>query len=223
LSRPHLIQANKLSDQVYQHLLAEVLSGRLAPGAVLREVELADQLGVSRTPVREGLGRLAAQGLAEIRANRSVVVRQLGPEELRHTYQVREALEGMAAELAAARMTADDLGDLLAASTDVPAEDDPGYCPACHRLDVELHRLVALRSGNPVLARQIEMFHDLVQLVRDRVASQPGALRLALQQHRGIIAALKARKPALARETMIEHIRASCEVAVRSATVAAAP
>jgi len=214
-----VIQANKLSDQVYHHLLAEVLAGRLAPGTVLREVELAGQLGVSRTPVREGLGRLAAQGLAEIRANRSAVVRRLGPEQLRHTYQVREALEGMAAELACRHLTAADLAHLDSCSAAVPDEGAPGYCDACHRLDVELHRLLALRSGNPVLAREIAKFHDLVQLVRDRVASQSGALPLALRQHRQIIAALKARQPARARKRMIEHIRASCAVAVRSATV----
>ncbi len=214
-----MIQANKLSDQVYQHLLQEVLSGHLAPGDVLREVELAAQLGVSRTPVREGLGRLAAQGLAEIRANRSVVVRRLGAEQLRHIYQVREALEGLAAELACRRLTPADLAHLEQCSTAVSEEEDAGYRAACHRFDIELHRLLAARSGNPVLAREIEKFHDLVQLVRHRVASQPGALSLALRQHRQIIAALKSRKPAAARERMIEHIRSSCAVAVDSASV----
>jgi DNA-binding GntR family transcriptional regulator len=213
-----LIQANKLSDQVYKHLLHEILSGRLGPGTPLREEELVAQLErVSRTPVREALGRLAAQGLVEIRANRSAVVRQLGPEQLRQTYQVREALEGMAAELACRRMTAADFVHLERCAAEVPDEDAPGYRDACHHLDVELHRRIALRSGNPVLAREIEKFHDLVQLVRHRVASQEGALDLALRQHREIIAALRARKPALARKAMIEHIRASCEVAVRSA------
>lgn len=212
-----MIQANKLSDQVYRYLLNEILAGRLGPGRHLREVELAAQMeGVSRTPVREALGRLAAQGLVEIRANRSAVVRQLGPEQLRHTYQIREALEGMAAELACGRLANSDLEHLSQCSEVVPDEDNAEYRDACHRLDVELHRLIAVRSGNPVLAREIEKFHDLVQLVRGRVASQEGALALALRQHREIIAALRSRKPAAARKAMIEHIRASCEVAVRS-------
>lgn len=209
-----MIQANKLSNQVYEHLLQDILAGRLASGTVLREVELAQQLGVSRTPVREALGRLAGQGLAEIRANRSAVVRELGAEQLRHVYQVREALEGLAAELACRRLTAADfdrLDDLVAA---IPAPDSADYQDACHRLDVELHRLLALRSGNPVLAGEIEKFHDLVQLVRYRVASRDGALALALRQHRAIISALRAGKPAEARRAMIAHIRSSCEAAV---------
>lgn len=217
-----MIQPNKLSDQVYKQLLRDVLSGRLPSGTVLREVELAGQLGVSRTPVREALGRLAGHGLAEIRANRSAVVRHLGDEQLRHIYQVREALEGMAAELACPRLTAGDFARLDQLAAAIPDDDATGSADACHRFDVELHRLLAHRSGNPVLAGEIEKLHDLVQLVRNQVAAQDGALALALRQHREIVAALRARKPVQARKAMIEHIRSSCAEAVRGTLEAAA-
>jgi DNA-binding GntR family transcriptional regulator len=216
-----MIQAVKLSDQVRQQLLKEILGGQLAPGTVLNEVELAGRLGVSRTPVREALRHLAEHGLVEDRANHSAQVRRLGPERLRETYQVREALEGMAAELACGSLTPEDfvrLDELVAAVADA---NDARSFDACHRLDVELHRLIARRSGNAMLAREIERFHDLVQLVRACVAEQPGAVALAFRQHRQIIQALRARRPAQARQAMVNHIRASCAVAVRSAAVAA--
>jgi DNA-binding GntR family transcriptional regulator len=212
-----MIQAVQLSDQVHKQLLGEILGGHLAPGTVLSEVELAARLGVSRTPVREGLRRLADHGLIEIRANRSAVVCRLGTERLRQVYQIREALEGMAAELACAAVSDDDFRRLDRLVASVTDPDDPRCRAACHRLDVELHRLVALRSGNPLLAKEIEKFHDLVQLVRECVAEQPGNLALAFRQHRDIIRSLRSRNSGRARQAMVEHIRDSCDVAIRAA------
>ena len=84
------LEAFSLADRVVQQLLEELLAGRLAPGTRLREIELADRLGVSRTPIREALGRLARDGLVELLPNRGAIVRDLGGDELRHIYQLRE-------------------------------------------------------------------------------------------------------------------------------------
>lgn len=208
-----MIESSKLYHPVYKQLLGEIMSGQLAPGHLLRETDLATRLKVSRTPIREALRKLAADGLVELRPNRSAVVRRLGAEQLGHIYQVREALEGMACELACGRLTDADLARLDELAAAVRADDPTSY----HKFDVELHRLLAARSGNPVLAREIAKFHDLVQLVRDRTALLPDTLELAHRQHLEIVAALKNRDAAAARTAMIEHIRSSCEVAVKNA------
>jgi DNA-binding GntR family transcriptional regulator len=213
-----MVEVSKLYHQVYKHVLGEIMAGRLPPGQTLRETDLAALLKVSRTPIREALRKLAADGLVELRPNRSAVVRRLGSEQLAHIYQVREALEGMACELACGRLTTDDLARLDALAAGVRPQEPATY----HTFDVELHRLLAARSGNPVLAREIAKFHDLVQLVRARTASLPDTLELAHQQHLAIVIALKAGAATTARQAMIDHIRSSREVAVQNAVASAA-
>jgi len=210
-----MIKASKLSSQVHKHLLAEILEGRLPSGTPLRETELATQLGVSRTPIREALKQLAAEGFVEVYPNRSGIVRRFTAEQLRQIYQVREALEGMAAELAAGHLTPADFAQLEKMAAPMSDEGHPDYRATAHRLDAHIHRLIAARSGNPILAREIERLHDLVQLMRERVGTQMGALPLAHQQHMEIIAALRAGDAVRSREAMVQHIRSSCELAVR--------
>ncbi len=93
----------RASDRAYRTLLDEIQSGRLAPGAVLGEVEQAARLGVSRTPLREALGRLAADGLVVQQSPRVTVVSDLDAGDIRELFEVRRALEETAARLAAAR------------------------------------------------------------------------------------------------------------------------
>jgi len=212
-----MIVTQALSDQVYRHLLGEILSGGLASGALLREPELAATLGVSRTPIREALGRLAQDGLLEIKPNRSAVVRRLRADELRHIYQVREALEGLAAELAAGKLTPADFARLKGLAAATRDAQQPDYVAACHTFDVDLHRTIALRAENPVLAAEIRRFHRLVQLVRNRVGNHHEGLAAACREHNGIIVALKAGDASASRRAMVAHIQTSCAVAVRHA------
>src|SRR5262249_11408572 len=85
-----------LWQRVYDHLREEILSGELPAGSELQEVALSSQLGVSRGPIREAIGRLAAEGLVVVRPRRGAVVRALSKQEFLEAYQVREALEMMA-------------------------------------------------------------------------------------------------------------------------------
>src|SRR5436190_13925962 len=112
LRRPAPVENLTLWQRVYDHLRAEILSGRLEPGAELAEVALSEQLGVSRGPLREAIGRLAAEGLVTVRPRRGAVVRSLSKEEFLELYQVREALETMAVRLAVPRLAADDFATL---------------------------------------------------------------------------------------------------------------
>src|SRR3954454_9993087 len=114
LRRPAPVENLTLWQRVYDHLRAEILSGRLEPAAELAEVALSEQLGVSRGPLREAIGRLASEGLVTVRPRRGAVVRSLSKEEFVELYQVREALEMVAVRLAVPRLTAEGIDGLQA-------------------------------------------------------------------------------------------------------------
>jgi DNA-binding GntR family transcriptional regulator len=103
------------ADEIALVLEDDIVSGRVEAGSVLRQEQLSDRFGVSRTPIREALRRLAAQGLVSFTPNRGVRVRTLSREELREAFLVRSELEGLATELAVPRMTPERLAELDAA------------------------------------------------------------------------------------------------------------
>ncbi len=214
-----MIDTSRLAEQVHRHLRTEILNGERTSGALLREADLAAQLKVSRTPIREALRRLAADGFIEIKPNRSAVVRSWDAEQLRNIYQIREALEGLAAELACRRLTAADFAELDRLAAKVARAGARARREHCHQFDVQLHRTIAQRSGNDMLAREIERFHDLVQLVRDRVGDQGDSLPQAHEQHLKIVEALRSQDADAARQAMVAHIRASRDVAVKYGAV----
>jgi DNA-binding GntR family transcriptional regulator len=104
--------AGTKADEIALALEDEIVSGRIEPGTVLRQEQLSERFGVSRTPIREALRRLAALGLVSFVPNRGVRVRSLSREELREAFLVRAELESLATELATPRMTPDDLAQL---------------------------------------------------------------------------------------------------------------
>ena len=216
-----MLQPQTLSRQVYQQLLRQIFSGELTPGCPLRETELSAQLGVSRTPIREALGRLAEYGVVESRPNHGCVVSRLGRNELIHLHQVREALEGMAIELACGKLTDADfarLDTLAEASRDQVA---PDYLKACEQFDVALHGLIAERSGNPILVREIRKLHEMTLLIHDQLETvligghrvDPDEQRelrsMGWREHLRIVAALKSKMPERCRAAMVAHIRSA--------------
>src|SRR5246127_5152976 len=100
------------ADEIALLLEDEIVSGAIEPGVVLRQEQLSERFGVSRTPVREALRRLAALGLVSFIPNRGVRVRTLSHEELREAFLVRAQLESLVTELAAQKLTRDDLQNL---------------------------------------------------------------------------------------------------------------
>jgi len=218
-----VIKAKSLSHLVYEHLLPLILTGELPAGSSLREGKLAAELGVSRTPIREALHRLAEYGVVEIRANYGAVVRRLGVQELVDFHQIREALEGLAAELAAGRLTEADFRKLEALAESSRDPNSKRYFEAFDRFDTELHTTVAARSGNLMLAREIAKLHGLTLLIHDQLETAlidkrqlPARERFEIRimcwnQHVQIVEALREGDPAECRRVMVEHVRAACE------------
>lgn len=209
-----MIERRTVCDDVYQHLVREVLSGRLPPGTALVPSDLAIDLAVPRVTVREALWRLTSHGVVEKRG-RAAIVRHFGPVQIRQLFQVRETLESHATELACGRMATSDFRRLDDLIVDIPPRDAAHHQEACHRLDLELHGLIARRCGNPLLQLEIDRMWGLVQVVRCRLAGETDTLASALRAHLAIIESLRDSHPANARRLMAEHIREAGEFAAR--------
>ncbi|WP_345800652.1 GntR family transcriptional regulator [Microbacterium sp. AZCO] len=195
----------RASDRAYLTLLDEIQSGRLAPGTVLAEVEQAARLGVSRTPLREALGRLAADGLVVQQSPRVTVVSDVDAGDIRELFEVRRALEETAARLAAERAAADDFGDLArefaAASVDGAAATDDYYALIA-RFDEALDAAVA----NDYLTSALRSVRTHLVRVRRLARDNPGRLAASISEHRLIASAIAARDADLAAHATHVHL-----------------
>jgi DNA-binding GntR family transcriptional regulator len=198
-----------VAEDVYEYLRGELLAGRLAAGARLREQEVATALHVSRTPVREAVRRLAQDGLLVIEANRGVTVHEPDLTEARATYQVRATLEGMAAELAAGRSAPEArerLEEQLRTMSEAARDDAVRHIEA----DNAFHALVAELSGNKVLLEHIERLN--VRITRIKIITRHlNPTGFAREQHAAIAGAILSGDVVAARQRMESHVRANLE------------
>jgi DNA-binding GntR family transcriptional regulator len=186
-------------------LRAMITSGELPPGTRLREVQLGEKLGVSRTPLREALRTLAAEGLVNQLPNRSMVVAELNAPDIEHLYRVFGAVEGLAGELAAERITEAQLAEMGRLLSRMVELHGAGERAEYMRINQEIHRMVIDIAANPVLlsvwqslAPRVERARALSNLDRSRWTG-------ALIEHTRMFAALAARDGALLRRLASEH------------------
>ncbi|MCR2813292.1 GntR family transcriptional regulator [Microbacterium sp. zg.Y1090] len=193
----------RASDRAYETLLDEIQSGALAPGTVLAEVEQATRLGVSRTPLREALGRLAADGLVEQASPRVTVVAGIDADDIRALFTVRRALEEMAARLAAAtgdRAVFDDLAAEFVVAE--PECDADAYYALIARFDAALDAAVA----NDYLASSLRMVRTHLVRVRRLARDNPRRLTASVAEHRLIASAISAGDADLAAHATHVHL-----------------
>jgi DNA-binding GntR family transcriptional regulator len=195
-----------LRARVHHHLRDEILSARIPPGTLLQEVPLAAALGVSRGPLREALGDLAAEGLVTITPRRGAVVSMLTKRDFLEAYQVREALEAMAVRLAVPIMTPDRYAVLEAAQERMieaaARNDSAGFFDG----NVAFHEGWVEASDN---AKLLDIYRRLMaQLVvyRRPSAFLRGGLDQSIREHQGIIDVARANDPEQAAALMLQHI-----------------
>src|SRR6266851_866036 len=172
-----------LSQRAHTFLRDEILSNRLPPGTELQEVALSEQLGVSRGPIRDAIGRLAAEGLVTVRPRRGAVVRLLSKDEFLELYQVREALEIMAVRLAVPRLGADDFTALQALIDAMSRHAERGEVTEFFEANVAFHAYLLEASGNGKLQ---ELYGQLLgQMGRYRMRSLTlrGNLQRSVAEH----------------------------------------
>jgi DNA-binding GntR family transcriptional regulator len=200
------------SHEVYDQLRSEIARGELRPNERLIEADLAQRLSVSRTPIRESIQRLAVDGLV-VNRRRAWFVREHSPVEITALYEVREALEGQAARLAAARATPEERKAILALSRyEVGDEFEPGPFVSANTL---FHNTVAGAARNVALVDLLAANRDFYFNRRISVAYTEADIALALDEHAALADAV-VRGDCDAAETLTrQHISRSLTVALR--------
>jgi DNA-binding GntR family transcriptional regulator len=206
---PPLGRSTTRSDLVAASIKSAILSGRLRPDELLVERRIADQLGVSKTPVREALIALTSTGLLTPTRNRGVAVRRLRAEDVQQVYEMRLLVEPWAAGQVAASGTLDaaEAGRALDdAARFVEADDHPGLSLANRRF----HRSIYSTCANDLVIRALDDLQDLTALgTVSLLWEQWPTWRAELEEHREILAAVRERRATAAEELMHSHIQRS--------------
>ena len=213
----------RASERAVDALREHILRGDFPAGARLGEVELAERLGVSRTPVREALARLAAEGLVEIAPNRGARVASWTVAELESVFDLRAALEPRLTALAVPNATPADIDVLDELATEMvrvgsPAPDQD--LDALVPLNRRFHSRLVTMAGHPAMALALAGAVQTPIVLRNFHTYDPASLRRSLAHHVEIVAALRAGDPAWAAAVMTAHIhnaRAAMVRAVRQA------
>lgn len=206
-SAPDRFDTTTLRGRVYQHLRDGILANRIAPGTLLQEVPLAESLGVSRGPIREALGDLAAEGLVTITPRRGAVVASLSKRDFLEAYQVREALEALAVQLAVPRLTEAQFAHLESTQERMVEADSRGDFLGFFDANIEFHDAWVVAAGNGKL---LDVYRRLIgQMVPYRRPSAllRGGLDRSIAEHRDIIEAARDRDAERASALMLQHIQ----------------
>jgi DNA-binding GntR family transcriptional regulator len=192
---------------VAQRLRTLIVEGGIGPGRKLNERELAERLQVSRTPLREALKLLTAEGLVEHLPNRGATVVQLSADDVAHAFEVMAALEGLSGELACARIGDAEIAELQALNFEMRAHHARGDLSAYYRVNAQIHRAINRAAGNPVLVQIYDRLNARLQALRFRSNFAAGKWAAAVREHDAMIDALLARDGARLRRVLTEHLR----------------
>jgi DNA-binding GntR family transcriptional regulator len=200
-----------LRDVVFNTLRGAILRGDLKPGQRLMEIQLANQLGVSRTPVREAIRKLELEGLVKMIPRKGAEVAQISEKHLRDVLEVRSALEELAVELACARMTAEDLAQIVQTNArfmQVIGSDD---VTSIADADEAFHIAIYQATGNERLSQIMnglreQMYRYRLEHIKDKVGRSG-----LVEEHEEIIEALEKRDSAQARVAIRNHIQKQVE------------
>ena len=195
-----------LHQEVAVRLRQRIVEGQIAPGAKLNERELSELLNVSRTPLREALKMLAAEGLVELLPNRGAVVAQMSAQDVADTFEVIAGPEGQSGELAAQRITEAELAEIRALHFEMMAAFTRRDLPTYYRINAQIHTLINAAARNPVLAQTWRNVNARLQALRFRSNFDEAKWKRAVKEHERMVELLSARDAAGLRALLIEHL-----------------
>lgn len=199
---------------VYDTLRRAILSGALPGGARLVQADIANQLSVSTTPVREALRDLAAEGLVVFRSHIGAVVRELDFEELIELYDIRKALEPLAIRRAAASITPEELASAAALVRAMEQESDPGAWAALNRT---FHGLVEEAAHAAFIMSVLKGVQDVAAIyVAHSLLRDPGRIASGNKEHRAMLDALSRGDGDTAAEVLVEHLNSTLQAVLKA-------
>lgn len=200
-------------QDAYQRLIAEIRTGALKPGDRLLETELADRLGISRTPVREAIRRLEADGLVIHVPRSGAAVRKLDYSEIAELYEMRAVLEGTAARLAARAASEVELMEMEALNAEMSeAQADVAQL---YELNRQFHRVILDAARNRYLAHSMGALQKTLLILGPSTMEEAGRAAQAIDEHAEVLAALRERSEAEAEAAMRRHILAAHRMRLR--------
>jgi DNA-binding GntR family transcriptional regulator len=195
-----------LHEQVAHRLRQMLVEGRIPPGAKLNERELSKVLSVSRTPLREAIKMLAAEGLVELLPNRGAIAVELTEEDILNTFEVMAGLEAQSGELAAQRITDVELDEIKALHFEMMAAYTRRDLPAYYRLNSAIHSAINAAAKNPVLTATYNQVNARLQALRFRSNQDGEKWKSAVQEHELMIDALSAHDAVAMRAVLAGHL-----------------
>ena len=199
----------RASDRAYESLRSDILAGRLAPGTALSETEFAESLGVSRTPLRAALARLALEGLVDTTRGRTGIVSEVSAGTITELFELREALETQAARLAARRRDPEVFGRIADRFAEAPALLGGGDVEAYYALVAEFDDALDAALGNAVYQNALDGVRLHLARARRIATDNPERLVRSAEEHRLICAAIRDGDAALAASATTVHLTAS--------------
>ncbi|MGD9827223.1 MAG: GntR family transcriptional regulator [Hyphomicrobiaceae bacterium] len=198
------------AEYAYAMLRAGIENGELPPGKRLRETEVSDWLGVSRTPVRQALSRLQTEGLLASGSRSGLVVATLDSDAVTELYEIREVLEGTAAAFAARNATP---AEIEALKGMIAEERQLTKTPeALARHNIRFHRALHVAAHNRFLVKSLNALHDAMDLLRPTTYGVSGRPKEAWNEHRAVVEAIAAGDAAAAEAAARSHVRRSFEL-----------
>lgn len=198
-----------LREIVFETLRDAIITQVLKPGERLMEIQLADEMGVSRTPVREAIRKLELEGLAVMVPRKGAYVAGVSMKDIHEVYEVRSALEMLAVTLAAERITDEELDALerqVLRESEEEEKADDGDLDSIIYIDSSFHDIIYQAAHNQRLVQFINILQEQLQRFRAASLSKPGRSKTALEEHKQIVEALSERNGELASKLAREHI-----------------
>jgi DNA-binding GntR family transcriptional regulator len=215
-----LRRTSPLRDRIHDRLRTAIISGELSPGTPVIEAELATRLGASRTPVREALRRLEAEGLLEPRGLRGSVVRELRSDEVDCVFEIREALESLAARRAARSMRDTDVRKLQDCVDRMRVSVDDAN--EMERHDTAFHDVILASASGDRLKRMLTELREELIAYRFLSLSDAERRRATIAEHDAIVEAMRARDENAAAARTAAHIANARAAVLRLAAASAA-
>jgi DNA-binding GntR family transcriptional regulator len=195
-----------LREIVFESLREAIISGHLKPGERLVEVQLAEEMGVSRTPVREAIRKLELEGFVVMVPRKGAYVAGISVKDIANVFEIRTALESLAAGLAAERATEEEMEKLERLLVSVAESADNNDLDGWVDKDTIFHETIYKASRNERLVQIVNNLREQIQRFRVTSLGFPGRMKVAVEEHRKIVEAISERNVALAQALAQEHI-----------------
>lgn len=198
-----------LREKIFHKLRQDILNGKYKSGDNLVELKLAEEMGVSRTPVREAIRQLELEGLVTSIPNKGVIVKGFSKQDIEDMYLIRESLEGLAARWAIDRIKDEQLKELEDICELMEFYTDKGDLDHVGELNSRFHEIIFEATKSRPLRQILSDFQYYVQAIRLASLKTPGRAHQSLKEHKAIVEAFKKKETEAGERVMLEHIRNS--------------